>query len=189
MTDGQLAAALFLPLGCYILHALWRVIRSGSVSAQAAVCAGYLVMAIVSKAALPTLENVALWLPLLYPYAWMAVSALLWSVSTVRVGRVRADVPEQPAELAAYFHSQLALHLGVALLSLSMPWQSWWLYLFFPPVMAGIGYLWYRAMLWHKRQCGQDAFIRRCSAVLAWLVPLSVLAVTARLTPVLLTLA
>lgn len=188
MTDGQLGAALFLPLGSYILHALWRVIRSGSSSAQAAVCAGYLVMAILSKAALPTLENVALWLPLLYPYAWMAVSALLWSISTLRVGRARPDVSEQSAELAAYFHSQLALHCGVVLLSLPMPWQSWWLYLFFPPVMTGIGYLWYRAMLWHERQRGQDAFIRRCSAVLAWLVPLSVLAVTARLTPLLLTL-
>ncbi|WP_232219883.1 hypothetical protein [Pseudogulbenkiania sp. MAI-1] len=145
-------------------------------------------MAIVSKAALPTLENVALWLPLLYPYGWMAVSGLLWSVSTVRLGRVRSDAPDRQAVLAAYFHAQLALHVGVVLLLLSMPWQAWWLYLFFPPVMAGIGYLWYLAMLWHQRQRGQDAFLRRCSAVLAWLVPLSVLAVTARLTPLLLTL-
>lgn len=188
MTDGLLTAALFLSLGCYILHALWRVIRSGSVSALAAVCASYLILAIVSKAALPTLENVALWLPLLYPYAWMAVSALLWSIGTVRLDRAPSDTPVRLVELAAYFHSQLALHVGVVLLSLSMPWQSWWLYLFFPPVMAGIGYFWYRAMLWHERQRGQDVFIRRCSAVLSWLVPLSVLAVAARLIPFLLTL-
>lgn len=186
MTDGTLAAALYLPLGSYILHALWRVIRSGSGAALAAVGAGYLIMAILSKAALPSLENVAIWLPLLYPYAWMGVSALLWTLGRIRLGFGRTDFHGRPTELAIYFHSQLALHLGTLLLSVLMSWQPWWLYVFFPPLMAGIGYLWYRTMLWSSRQCGQDVFIRRVSAVLAWLIPLSVLAVTTRLAPLLL---
>lgn len=187
MTDGQLAAALYLPLGSYILHALWRVIRSGSGPALAAVGAGYLIMAILGKAALPSLENVALWLPLLYPYAWMGVSALLWAMA--RVGPGQQDFRGRHAELAIYFHSQLALHLGTLLLSVLMPWQPCWLYLFFPPLVAGIGYLWYRIMLWSNRQSGQDVFIRRAAVVLAWLIPLSVLAVTTRLAPLLLVLS
>lgn len=189
MTDSQLAAALLLPLGCYISHALWRVIRSGSGEALAVLGAGYLIVAILSKAALPSLANVALWLPLLYPYAWMGVSGVLWAIGRLRAGWGSSAAPDRPAELVAYFHSQVALNLGALLLSLVMPWQSWWLYLFFPPLMVGVGYLWYRAMLWRERQGGQDVFIRRCAAVLAWLIPLSVLAVTARLTPLLLTVA
>lgn len=186
MTDSNLSAALFLLLGSYILHALWRVLRSGSGPALAAVGAGYLIMAILSKAALPSLKNVALWLPLLYPYGWMGVSALLWTASMAGVGRCQHDFRGRRAELASYFHSQLALNLGSLLLAVLMPWQLCWLYLFFPPLVAGVGYFWYRVMLWNGRQGGQDTFIRRISAVLAWLLPLSVLAVTARLAPLLL---
>jgi hypothetical protein len=181
-------AALLLSLGSYILHALWRVMCSGSGVAVAAVGAGYLITAILSRAALPSLAGVALWLPLLYPYAWMGVSALLWFACTLEVGGVRAHSDERPSELTAYFHSQLALNVGAILLSLELPWQSWWLYLFFPPLLVIIGYFGYRMQLWRDQQRGQDAFMRCSSAVLAWLVPLAVLAVTARLTPLLLTL-
>lgn len=188
MTDSLMEAALLLSLGSYILHALWRVMYSGSAVAVAAVGAGYLITAFLSRAALPSLAGVALWLPLLYPYAWMGVSALLWFACTLGGGGAPAHGDERLSELTAYFHSQLALNVAAVLLSVKLPWQSWWLYLFFPPLLAGIGYFWYRMQLWRDRLHGPDTFIRGGSAVLAWLVPLAVLAVTARLTPLLLTL-
>ena len=186
MTDSLLQDVLLLALGGYILHAVWRVLRSGSGIAWAVLVAGYLVTAWLSKAALPSLAGVALWLPLLYPYAWMAVSALLWFACTMKSGVGSA---EGRSELTAYFYSQLALNLAVALLSVALPWQAWWLYLFFPPLLAGIGYFWYRMWLWRDaQQLGADDFMRRGSAILAWLVPLAVLAVAVRWTPRLLTL-
>lgn len=189
MTDGLLQDVLLLALGSYILHAVWRVMRSGSGIAWAVLVAGYLVSAWLSKAALPSLAGVALWLPLLYPYAWMAVSALLWFACTMTPGVEQAPHVEDLSELTAYFYSQLAFNLAVALLSAALPWQSWWLYLFFPPLMVGIGYFWYRMRLWRDtQQLGADDVMRRGAAILAWLVPLAVLAVAVRWTPLLLTL-
>ena len=77
MNPAFSSALLLLPLVLYTLHALWRLIASDNLTAALAFALAFLMVGIVCRLALPTLPMVPVWLPLLYPYAWVGTGALL----------------------------------------------------------------------------------------------------------------
>lgn len=138
----------------YLLHALWTVVASGRGTVAACFVAGYLGVALLFRSALPSLVMVPVWLPLLYPYAWLGLAALLWSLPTLRVSRHGLAFPGEPSRVAACFLAVLLLHVGVLLFSPVLYGRPLAAYMLLPPFVAPCCYLLYRAVLSHFRRNG-----------------------------------
>lgn len=180
MNPAFSSALLLLPLVLYTLHALWRLIASDNLTAALAFALAFLMVGIVCRLALPTLPMVPVWLPLLYPYAWVGTGALLLALATLKVGRNGLSLDGIPPLLRVYVLSQLCLHAGVLLLTPLLSGRPAQAYAMLPPLVAGGAYLIYRACLWLSRRQGGFSWLAVLVATLAaplllgWMAELSV---------------
>lgn len=133
MILSPLSLLLLTIVGGFWLLALWRVIASASGVAQACFVAGYFVLAIVARLALPAEPLTPIWAPFLYPYAWSGIAALFWASSQLKVTRKGLEFPESVPRLSVFFLAQLALHLGIALTAWPTHGLSLQMYLMLPP--------------------------------------------------------
>ena len=136
---------LWLSGSLFLLHGLWRIYRSGDVLAAFAGLIGYFAVAMGIRWLLPFLFWQPLYYPVLYPYAVLAASALIWLV--LRAVRGRHGLPVDPL-LKAMFVSILALHAGLLVCGL---WQGWGgvllAYGTLPVLICCTAYLLYRFLL------------------------------------------
>lgn len=136
---------LWLSSGLFLLHGLWQVYRSGDVLAAFACLIGYFSVAMAIRWLLPFLFWQPLYYPVFYPYAVLAVSALVWLA--LRAVRGRRVLPDD-RQLKAMFVSILALHAGLLVCGL---WQGWGgvllAYGTVPVLICGTAYLLYRFLL------------------------------------------
>lgn len=180
MSPTLSSALLLLPLVLYTLHALWRLIASDNLPAALSFVLSYLGLGLLCRLALPTLPMVPVWLPLLYPYAWVGVSALLLAVATLRRNRHGLRLEGVPPLLNVYLLSQLCLHAGLLLLTPLLSGRPAQAYAMLPPLVAAGAYLIYRLCLWLTRRQGHFSWLAVLVATLAaplllgWMAELSV---------------
>lgn len=186
MIFSPLSLFFLLLLAGYWLHGLWRVIASGSGSAQCGFVAAYLVVAIVLRLGLPSLSLIPVWAPFLYPYAWCGVMALFWSAAEMRVSRRGIRFEGEAPRLSAFLLAQLALHVGVIATAHLTAGRSVVIYLTMPPLMACLGLLLYPVFLFISRR-RLDGSVGWSSLILfSVAAPLAGIAIAERLVPVLL---
>ena len=180
MSPTLSSALLLLPLVLYTLHALWRLIASDCLTAVLAFAMAYLVAGLACRLALPTLPLVPVWLPMLYPYAWVGTGALLLAMATLQVGRHGLRLQTVPPLMSVYVLSQLCMHAGVLLLTPLLSGRPAQAYAMLPPLVATGAYLIYRLCLWLSRRQGGFSWLSVLLATVAaplllgWMAELSV---------------
>lgn len=118
-----LVAAALLPLVLVHLHALWLMVSRRDGIAIACSLAAWLGLALLFKASRPSMPLAAVWLPGLYPYALLGISAVFWSLSRAQGNTAREKwnwllSPARPDGPHALFLSVLIGHAGFAVLAL-----------------------------------------------------------------------
>ncbi|MDN0076865.1 hypothetical protein QU481_18635 [Crenobacter sp. SG2303] len=146
------AVVLFSVVALFLLHGLWRVLVSGSGVAAASLAASYWLIAIPFKLMLPDLPLTPIWLPFLYPYALMAMAALLWLVCYGRFSRLGISFPEAPPLLSAYFLAQLTMLVGFVVLAWLFSWRTLLAYGTLPPLLCGMSYIAYRCFAFRLQE-------------------------------------
>ena len=136
---------LWLSGSLFLLHSAWRVYRSGDVLAAFACLIGYFAVAMGMRRLLPFMFWQPLYYPLFFPYAVLAVSAMVWLA--LRAMRGRHLMPDD-MRLKAMFASILALHAGLLVCGV---WKGWGgvllAYGTLPPLICCTAYLLYRFLL------------------------------------------
>jgi hypothetical protein len=139
-------------LGLYSLYALWRVIASGNGCAQTGFAAAYLLVALAARNFLPEEILTPIWIPLIYPYAWCALTGVFWSVAHMQVSRRGVRFDGQAPRLSAFLLAQMALHLGILASAHLTRGRSLILYGTLPPVMVCLGMALYAIFLFIARR-------------------------------------
>jgi hypothetical protein len=177
---------LLLVVALFLLHGLWRVLASCIGVAVAGLAGSYWLIAIPVKLLLPNLPLTPIWLPFLYPYALMAVAALLWLLCYGRLSRRGISFPEAPPLLSAYFLAQLTVLFGFVVLAWLFSWRTLLAYSTLPPLLCGMSYLAYRCFAFRLRQQASASFSWRWLGSGALLAPVVVLVSGDWLVPMLL---
>jgi len=173
-------------IALFLLHGLWRVLASGSGVAAAGLFASYWLIAIPVKLMLPDLPLTPIWLPFVYPYALMALAALLWLLCYGKLSRRGISFPEVPPLLSAYFLAQLTVLVGFVALAWLFSWRTLLAYSTLPPLLCGMSYLAYRCFAFRLQSQTQASFSWRWLGSGALLSPLLVLLSGDWLVPILL---
>jgi hypothetical protein len=147
VTFSPLTVCVFVLLGLYTLHALWRVIASGSGSAQCGFVAAYLIVALAARTLLPDEIITPIWLPFVFPYLWCALAGVIWSAAQLRISRRGVRFDGNAPRLSAFLLAQMALSLGVLATSHLTHGRSLLLYATLPPVMIILGMLLYERIV------------------------------------------
>ena len=175
---------LILLLLAYLLHILWRQIAARSPVAIASFIAAYFVLAAFFRLSEPYTPLRPVWLPFVYSYAWLAVSAAIWLPASASLSRRGVAFPADTPHIAALLVSQLTLSLGCLLTSPILDWRPLAAYVMLPPMMVVISYLLYRlflALLLRNKQgvLGWNILLAcmllsplLCSLLGGWLAPL-----------------
>lgn len=139
--------ALILLLTAYLLHILWRQIAARSPVAIAAFVAGYFLLAAMIRLAEPYQVLRPIWLPLVYSYAWLAITAAIWLPASASASRGGLCFPGESPRITALLASQLTLGLGCLLTSPVLDWRPMAAYIMLPPMIVVISYLLYHLFL------------------------------------------
>ena len=135
--SGAVLLAL-LPIAAVNLYLLWWLIVRQDAQITASVLAGWLILALASKAMRPEQALVPVWLPFLYPYVWLGLAAVLWMLMAGRQsgGRVAARfAPAAHDGLQAVMVAALLLHASLAMaLLVASPLAR--LYVFSPSLLC-----------------------------------------------------
>ncbi|BBF85428.1 hypothetical protein DLM_1812 [Aquitalea magnusonii] len=138
---------IILLLAAYLLHILWRQIAARSPVAIAAFVAGYFLLATTIRLTEPYHLLRPIWLPFVYSYIWLAISAAIWLPAAVSAGRRGLSFPAESPRITALLISQLTLGLGCLLTSPFLQWRPMAAYIMMPPMIVIISYLLYRLFL------------------------------------------
>jgi hypothetical protein len=176
--------ALILLLTAYLLHILWRHIAARSPVAMASLIAAYFLLAAFFRLSEPYTPLRPVWLPFVYSYAWLAVSAAIWLPASACLSRRGLTFPAETPRISALLVSQLTLGLGCLLTSPILDWRPLAAYVMLPPMMVVISYLLYRLFLFLLRR-NKEGVLRwnillacmllsplSCSWLGGWLAPL-----------------
>lgn len=125
----------------FLLHILWRLIACGNGVIHSLFAASYFVLALTFRLSQPDVTLMPVWLPLIYSYGWLAITAALWAAISMRVNRRGIFFPGQPPLATALLASQLTLHISILVSFSWLGWQVISTYVFVPPLIAITSYL------------------------------------------------
>lgn len=135
---------ILLPLLIYFLHGLWRIVACDSLVVALSACFAYLIAATLFRGYLPTLPLVPVWLPFLYAYLWLSITALLVFTVSGKVGRKGLGFVGLSRKMACYLSSHLALAAGVMLLNPLLTDRPLQAFMTLPPFVAVAAYVQYQ---------------------------------------------
>lgn len=147
MTPSLSSLILLSPLLLYLLHALWRLIASDSVTAVLAVVSAYVVSAVFFRLYLPSLALVPVWLPLFYAYLWLGLAGALALLGCGEFRRSGVLLRGLSLKMGSYFLSQACLLAGMLLLNPLLAGRPLQALATLPPFVALTGYALYRTLL------------------------------------------
>jgi|GEM_PF-3553198 len=186
MTATPVGWALICLLIAYYLHILWRQISARSPVATTAFVAAYFILASLLRLNDPSQLLRPVWLPFIYGYAWLALSAAIWMPVTARCSRCGVEFPGESRQIAALLSSQLVLNAGILLSSPLLDWRPMAAYIMLPPVMVVFSYGLYRLFAWRMQKKPGHVLSWRFLLTMLLLSPLACMAVGTWLAPLLL---
>ena len=137
---------LLLPLGFYLLHALWRLIASDSLIARLAVIFSYICCAWLFRLYIPTLPTLPLWLPFLYGYIWLGGAGTLALLASGRFSLSGVWLEGMSLRMGCYFLAQSSLLIGTLALDPLLAGRPLQALASLPPLVAILAYWQYRML-------------------------------------------